>query len=72
MSKLDAFDANTALNSTDHLSEILSLIQMSLRDTPLEEVIKKFEGNIAKINIQLRQKESITQQSLAMKQRELE
>jgi len=41
----------------EHISEIVSLIHLSVVDTPLETVLGKFEENIQKINSEMRYRE---------------
>jgi len=57
MNKLSSFDLSASLNPMEHISEIVSLIHLSVVDTPLETVLGKFEENIQKINSEMRYRE---------------
>ncbi len=39
MGKLEKFDASNSKNLEEHISEIVSLLHLSLFDTPLQKVI---------------------------------
>ncbi|EAR97738.2 hypothetical protein TTHERM_00621580 (macronuclear) [Tetrahymena thermophila SB210] len=72
LNKLDNFDLENTSNPIDHISEITSLLLISLQDTPLAEAIKKFEENVLKINTENKQKQRQIQHKLNQKLKEIE
>ncbi|KAL4472563.1 hypothetical protein ABPG74_018512 [Tetrahymena malaccensis] len=72
LNKLENFDLENTSNPIDHISEITSLLLISLQDTPLAEAIKKFEENVLKINTENKQKQRQIQHKLNQKLKEIE
>lgn len=57
MNKLLIFNLNSDNHPFDHISEIVSLIHLSLSDTPLAKVLEKFAEVLIEIKEKIKREE---------------